>query len=403
MFRLAFRSIFRQTGRTAMTLVGIIFGVVGMILAGGFVEDIFYHLQEFTIHSQLGHVQVHKAGFSGMGQRDPYEYLIADRRDLAVGFEKWPEVLDSMARVAFSGLANNGRSDFPVMGEGVEPDREARLGSFLTIVEGRQLQDSDQFGILLGKGVARTLNLKAGDPVTLLVTTPGGALNSLEFTVVGVFQSFSKDFDDRAVRIPLTAAQELLNTSGILSLVFSLRDTQDTDTVASRLREQLPAGKYEVKPWYELAEFYQKTVELYRRQFGVLQLIILAMVLLGVANSVNMAIYERTGEFGTLMALGNRRRHIFRMLTLEYAILGLIGAALGVALGLLLSWSISRIGIPMPPLPGSDAGYTASIRVVPSLVASSFLVGFVGTVLAVLLPARRASRTPVVDALRANI
>lgn len=403
MFRLAFRSLFRQTGRTVMTLVGIVFGVVGLILAGGFVEDIFFQLQEFTIHSQLGHIQIHKQGFSGAGQRDPYQYLITEQRDFGEGFREWPEVLDTMKRVVFSGLANNGRSDYPIMGEGVEPAKEARLGSYLSIVEGRQLEDADFFGILLGKGVARTLNLKPGDPVTLLVTTPGGALNSLEFKVVGVFQSFSKDFDDRAVRIPLPAAQELLNTPGILSLVFSLRDTQDTDVIVSRLRQKLPGGQYEVRPWYELAEFYQKTVDLYQRQFVVLQAIILAMVLLSVANSVNMAVFERTGEFGTLLALGNRRGEIFRMLVAEYTILGLIGSAMGVSLGLLLSWSISEIGIPMPPLPGSDIGYTATIRVVPSLLLSSFAVGFFGTILAVLLPARRASRLPVVEALRANI
>ena len=97
MFRLAFRNLFRQTGRALMTLAGIVFGVVGMILAGGFVEEICFQLQEFTIHSQLGHIQVHKQGFSGLGQRDPYHYSIIDRKGLAAS--RLPVVEASRANI----------------------------------------------------------------------------------------------------------------------------------------------------------------------------------------------------------------------------------------------------------------------------------------------------------------
>ena len=67
----------------------------------------------------------------------------------------------------------------------------------------------------------------------------------------------------------------------------------------------------EVKTWVELNDFYEKTVELYKGSLAFCKLIILVMVLLSVANSVNMSMFERTGEFGTMMALGNRSGHIF--------------------------------------------------------------------------------------------
>jgi len=142
---------------------------------------------------------------------------------------------------------------------------------------------------------------------------PEGGLNSLDLEVVGTFRSFSKEYDDRAVRVPLAAAQTLLATGGAHTVVVALDDTARTDEVLADLRGQLPAGEFEVAPWYEVADFYQKTVELYRGQFGVLQLIVLVMVVLGVANSVNTTLYERTGEFGTMLALGNRRREVFRL------------------------------------------------------------------------------------------
>lgn len=403
MLRLALRNLFRQANRSLLTLSIIMMGVVGIVLSGGFIEDIFVQLREFTIHSQIGHLQVYREGYSKLGRRDPYAYLMANADALMEQTRGWPEVEQVMKRVAFSGLANNGRSDYPIIGEGVEVDKEGSVGSQLSIVEGRSLSNDNSFEILIGKGVARALKLRPGSVLTLLVNIPGGALNSLEFTVAGIFQTFSKDFDDRAVRIPLSAANDLLGTSEVHALVFALRDTATTDAVVARLAAALPVGQYEIKPWYELADFYQKTVDLYRRQFGVLQFIILVMVLLSVANSVNMAIYERTGEFGTLMALGNRRGHIFRSVLLEFSLLGILGASLGVAAGAALAWALSRIGIPMPPPPNSEMGYTAHVQLVENVMLGAFLVGLLGTVLAAVLPAWRVSRVPVVDALRRNV
>lgn len=403
MLTLAFRNLFRHGLRTLLTLAAIVFGVAGLVLSGGFIEDVLLQLRESTIRSQIGHLQVYRAGYSAEGRRDPYKFLVQHPEQLTGAVRGWPEVTDAMLRLNFSGLANNGSADVPVLGEGVEPAPEARLGTLLTIIEGRQLQDDDAHGILLGAGVARSLKLKAGDTVTLLASTPEGAMNSLEFTIVGVFRSFSRDYDDRAVRIPLPAAQELIGSTGVHALVLSLKDTAQTDTVAARLRAQLPAAEFEVKTWYDIAEFYRKTVDLYRQQFGVLQIIILVMVLLGVANSVTMAIHERTGEFGTLMALGLRRGYVFRLVLLENTILGSVGAVLGLLVAGGVALLVARIGIPMPPPPNSDVGYTAYIRILPSILMLSFAVGWAATVLASVRPAHRASRLPIVDALRANI
>jgi len=209
--------------------------------------------------------------------------------------------------------------------------------------------------------------------------------------------------DARAVRIPLAAAQELLATPGINILVVSLRHTNDTRPVASALGPVQRASGLEIRTWVELNDFYTNAVAMYEAQFGVLQVIILLMVLLSVVNSVNMTVFERVGEFGTMMALGNRSRMVFRLIVAESAILGLAGAGLGVALGVVLAWVISAVGIPMPPPPNADLGYIARIQVVPSVAAGAFAVGLFASVLAALLPAARVRTIPVVDALRQNI
>ena len=402
MWALAFRNLFRNYVRTLLTVSGILLGVVGLILSGGFIEDVYRQLREATIHSQLGHLQISLKGYAAVGRRDPYHYIVEPPARLSAPLKTLGPVKQTLLRINFTGLANNGRADLPIFGDGVEPNKEAALGSFLIIKEGRQLTDEDVSGILIGNGVARSLKLRPGDSMTVLATTPDGAMNSLDYTVVGVFQSFSKDYDDRAVRIPLPSAQELLTTSGVHTLVIELNDTAQTDAYANASKRLLPPT-LEVKTWFELADFYQKTQDLYERQFGILQLIILIVVVLSVSNSVNMAIQERIGEFGTLLALGNKRQSVFRLVLLENAILGFAASMLGVALGIFLAWGISKIGIPMPPPPSSDVGYTAQIMIVPGVILVAFAVGWSATVLASLLPASKASNLPIVDALRANI
>jgi putative ABC transport system permease protein len=401
--RLAARNVRRQRMRTAMTLAAIFLGVVGIIVSGGFVQDVLVQLGEALIHSQSGHLQVAKSGFFTLGSRKPDQYIVSKPDELRARVAALPEVDDVMQRLNFSGLLTNGRSDLAIVGEGLEAEREARLGSFLVLAAGRKLTDKDRYGMLIGHGVAHALRLEPGDRASLVVNTADGVMNTLEFEVVGVFRSFSKDYDARAVKIPLSAAQELLDSKGINVLVASLKRTRDTERVTRTLVASLANAQLEVRRWDELNDFYAKTVELYDRQFGVLQLIVLAMVLLSVTNTVNMTVFERTGEFGTMRALGNRGLDVFSLILTESVLLGLIGATVGVVVGVLLAWIISAIGIPMPPPPNADIGYTAQIRLVPSVIAGAFVIGVLATVLATIVPALRVARTGVVEALRQNI
>jgi putative ABC transport system permease protein len=403
MLRLALRNVFRQRTRSVLTLAAIVFGVVGLLLSGGFVHDMFDKLAEAIIHSQTGHVQLAKADFFTRGFRAPEKYVVPNPKALAERIARLPQVADITARVQFSGLLNNGRANLSINGEGIEPGKEASLATHLIIKEGRTLADADRFGALLGEGVARALKLAPGERIALLASSVEGAMNTLDFEVVGVFQSLSKDYDARAVKISLPAAQELLNTRGANVLVVTLHKTADTTAVASQLRALTAADDLEVKGWHELNDFYPKTVALYERQFGVLRLIILVLVLLSVISSLNMSLFERVGEFGTMRALGNTSRKVCAMVMAEGLALGLAGSALGVVLGVALALGISAVGIPMPPPPNSNLGYVAEIRLVSAVVAAAFATGVAATVLASVLPALRASRIPIAEALRQNV
>ncbi len=396
---LALRNVFRQRARSAATLFAIAVGVTGLILAGGFVQDIFIQLGEAIIHAQTGHIQITKQGYREGRTRAPEAFLI-DRPDaLKVGAGGTAGVEKVFARLNFSGVINNGKRDLGIIGEGIEPAAEGQVSTYLRYVEGRPLSERDADGIVVGQGVAKSLGLKIGDRVNLVISLAQGAMNTLDFELVGVFQSFSKEFDARAVRIPLPAARALMDTQGAHVLVVMLHETKDTAAVTAALESRYGAQGFEIARWNRLSDFYEKAVDLYDRQFGVLRLIILLMVLLSVANSVNMSIFERTREFGTIVALGTPPATVFRAVLTESVIIGLIGACLGIAIGSLLALAISAIGIPMPPPPNANLGYTAEIRLPPGQVLSAGLIGFVATVLAAIRPARRVARLDIVEAL----
>ena len=402
MWKLALRNVFRHKSRTALTLAAIVLSVVSLIISSGFVQDFLTQLREATIHSQFGHLQVYRAGYYQFGRRFPFKYIIENPDKIIERLAQLNYVSEITSRINFSGLLSNGRQTFPVVGEGIEPEKETKLSTYVRLVAGTQLSKNEPFSVLVGQGVANSLNLEVGDHVSILVNTPEGALNTIDFKITGVFQTFSKEFDDRAVRVPLAAAQELLDFKAVHSLVVALTDTAKTDEVRDEVGRILGTNEFEIKTWYELADFYQKAVELYERYFLVLRIILLGLILLSVVNSVNMSLYERTGEFGTLMALGNHAKDLFKLIIQESILLGLMGSMIGVSLGIVLAFGISLIGIPMPPMPNSNSGYVALIQIVPSEVCIAFLIGIVATTGAAIRPAIRVSQIPVIEALRHN-
>lgn len=402
-WKYALRNVFRQKARSAATLIAIAVGVAGLILAGGFVSDIFAQLGEAIIQAQTGHIQITRQGYRENRTRAPEQYLITDNETMKSIASKTEGVERVFARLNFSGLINNGKRDLGILGEGIEADAEGKVGTYLNYVQGRPLSSKDINGIVVGQGVAKSLGLKLGDRVNLVINLTEGAVNILDFELVGVFQSFSKEFDSRAIRIPLAAAQELMASQGAQVLVVMLRKTDSTARIAEELATTYGPKGFEISRWDNLSDFYEKAVNLYDRQFGVLRLIILLMVLLSVVNSVNMSLFERTREFGTMKAIGDQSNVIFQLVVSESIWLGGIGAILGMLLGCATAIAISSIGIPMPAPPNANLGYTALIRLDISSVILAGCIGFMACVLAALIPARRASHLDVVDALRHGI
>jgi putative ABC transport system permease protein len=406
--KLAFRNVFRNRVRSLITLAAIAFGCISLIIAGGFFEDTFMQMREAYIHGHLGHIQVYKKGYLEKGNTRPFDYMIEHPEKVKELIASVDHVRFITPRISFSGLLSTGENTISILGQGVDPIGEKTIGIIegasvgVAIEAGENLSSDDMYNVVIGTGLAKAMGSKVGDFIILVSNTVGGALNALDMKVKGVFFTASKEFDDRALRMPITAAQALLRTDGVQTLVVLLDKTEHTDTVKNSLMDLFKNKNLdlELKPWYEMADFYNKTVELYGRQFFVLKLIIAIIVVLSIFNTINMSVWERAREIGTIMALGSKRYEVLKLFLLEGLILGILGGLLGIIVGTGLAYVISFIGIPMPPPPGANINWVAHIRVVPKLLFSSFLIALISSLLSSFYPAFKASRLVIADALR---
>lgn len=401
------RNIIRHKRRSGLAIGAAAFGIVALLLASGFIEWIYQDMREATIHSQLGHMQIVKHGYFEAGKADPYKFLFVDnlRQNLSENFT-FPDnshpVKTVVPRLSFSGLLSHGDATLSFMGEGIDPAEQEYFGNALRLSAGNHLSAEQPHHLIMGEGLARNLGVTIGDQVVLLVNTATGGINAVEMTVGGLFNTIAKSYDDNALRLPISTAQQLLRTQGAHSWVVLLNDTAQTDAVLAALREELSPEQFEIVPWYQLADFYNKTTVLFSKQVQAIKLIITLIILLGISNTMTMNVMERTGEIGTAMALGVKKIDILRQFLCEGTLIGGIGGILGMLIGLLLATIISAIGIPMPPPPGMARGYTGEILITPDMLLEALALAIITTLIASLYPAWKASRMQIVDALRHN-
>lgn len=401
-FRLATRNLRRNTQRSLVATLTVAFGIVAFLLAGGFIAWIFEQMREDTIHSQLGHLQIVRPDYFDKGIADPYAFLLPATSPEQKVVETMPGFRSLAPRLSFSGLISHGDTTIAFVGDGVDPVNEKPISSRVTIVSGRDLLAAQENYVLLGEGLARSLGVKEGDAVVLLASAANGSASAVEVRVAGTFATITKEYDDSALRLPIQVARKLMKVKGATSWVVLLDETGRTAESASYLKTVLSDKDFEVVPWNTLADFYNKTVVLFSRQVSVVKFIIGIIIVLTISNTQMMGVLERTTEIGTSLAIGQRRRTIMRMFIAEGALIGLLGGLLGVVLGFVLAQLISSIGIPMPPPPGMARGFLGEILIEPSLALEALVLALVTTFVASVMPAWKASRMNIVDALRYN-
>lgn len=400
---LAFRNIFRNRRRTLMTLLVVGCGVTGLLMAGGYFAFMEHGLSESTINNGLGHLQIFTADHF---RRD-------ETRVLDTGIENWRQVSANIGhgehvrgvapRIEFYGMASNGVKAVGFMGSAVDPAAESSLGFISRVSEGRDLsaKESGDVEALIGVGLAKSMNVKVGDGLTLLAMTADGALNGVDVQIVGLMNTGVAEMDAHSLRITLPAAQRLLQSERVTNLVVGLDKTENTDAVAAQLLPRLKGQPQELamKKWIDLATYYKQVKTMFDGIFLFMGLIVFFMVLMSSVNTLLMSMFERTREIGTMLAMGTPRAWIIALFMTEATLLGILGAALGLAMGNLCGALLNASGAHMPPPPGYTVAISFKVLHVPAqMIGSSFLV-ILSLALASILPAVRASRLQIAEAL----
>ena len=461
LLKTAARNMLRNARRSLMTGSAVAAGALAMVLFGGFVSYIFAQLETSNVQ-RLGHLNVFRTGYFLFGSGNPAGYGIDDYRHVIEVVSQDP-MLRPLINVAtptqsLVGIAGNfadgSEASKTFLGVGVIPSARDRMRQWDERRTGQvgsrddRLSDSDESRGLVGVGLARILglcgplhvsqcptppvaakadarerredlvglaNLEAGSPgqakgaaphLELLGATAGGAPNVVSLNVAGAEPQGVRELDDNYIAMHLALAQQLVYGRGehkVTALVLQLHRTEDLPVVRARL-QQIFADQHldlEVRDFGELSPFYVQVKAMFSTIFAFISLVMGVIVLFAVVNTMTMNVMERTNEIGTIRAMGVRRGGVRAQFILEGALVGAIGATAGAVIAIAMAALVNGAGVTWTP-PGNSGAVPFRVDVLnhPVLVAGTWLVLTLVAMAAALIPANRAARLSVVDAIR---
>lgn len=464
MIALALRNLWRNQRRSATTLLAMMIGMLSILLFGGYSRTVYYGLETDFV-SRSGHLQLQRKDYFWFGNGDPQGFSLQNYRSLVSDIEQDPVLAPLLRVVTpvlqFGGIAGNfdaGLSKL-VMVQGVDVAGQNKMRQWndyqLAITPellsiNPQAADEAEIGI----GVARMLQLcsqlavqdcpqpeaspsvdtrsglsadiaalaaqqttqqapqaatsQSSARLELLAASTGGAPNVNRLQIKRAVTTGAKELDEVYLAMQLGQAQQLLfGDSGqrVTALQIQLQHSADLETARARLQHLIEHNwqqqPLEVHDFQTLNPAFGQITGMFSAIFGFITILISAIVLFTVGNTMSMAVLERTVEIGTLRTLGLRRSGIRRLFVSEGLLLGLTGAALGTLLALLLASLINQAGFSWLP-PGSSNPVPITIRLWGEhqmLFSVSVTVVLVAT-LSAWWPAGRAAKQDVVDALR---
>jgi len=298
--------------------------------------------------------------------------------------------------------------------------REERTVSLIPqrIVEGNYLKDDQQSGVVIGADLARKLAVKIGARVVLMtqaVQPPdaaatdagGGEMRSTLLRVSGIFRTGVEAVDAHVIQLPLPEAQALLGVPDRVTQVAVLLEREgDSVMVARGLRKQLTGVPVEILPWRQAMPALAQLFLLDDAFNYVMNGVVLAVVGLGILNTILMRVLERRYEFGLCSALGLRPAQLAVMVIGESLALTAISLALGLVLGLGVQHYFATSGLDLrwffksslPAVLVFDPIIYA--RLSPTRIASSVGIVFLMATVISFYPAFKAARTELPGALK---
>jgi len=447
--QIAYRNAFRNKRRTFLSILAIAIGGFASLVIGSFVNSVNQGIQTQTARDS-GHIHIHKKGYFDFGLGKVAKYTINDYKNVMhiIGQSPISKKIAIMTPVLnISGIAGNygknASQTFLGMGQNYSDQLKMQAwdGYNIDMPAPHIPIDATSKNAYIGKGLATNLNLcealhikgcveekietntnpidddisdfldttKPSDEarVSLLVASNHGAPNIANLKVDAVWAKTQKNLDDMFLVLPLREAQILLygeENNKASAIHIQLKSYDDMNKVITALKHLFRENHLDLEI-IDLQTFnpeVQKVIGIFAVIFGFVSIIIGLIVVFTISNTMTMSIMERFNEIGTLRSMGLRRSMIRRYFVLEGSIIGVVGASLGVVLAYLATYIINQVGLMWsPPNTAVETQLVLSMDSIAMVVFIWLFLVLVSTVSS-LLPAIRASKMAIVDALRHN-
>jgi putative ABC transport system permease protein len=419
--KIGWRNLWRNPRGTLLTALALGLGLALLLVSLGLLDGLHEKMVGDGVRFGPGHVVIQAKGYQDTGSQDlllPAQVVSTTAEFLHT--EPMKRLVRGMSpRLLASGLLSSAANAAGVGIIGILPKDERAVSLIPSrIVEGKNLTDDEQSGVVIGAELARKLEVKVGSKVVLMTqavqqpdreaTDPGeGGMQSTLLLVSGIFRTGVQAVDAHVVHLLLPVAQTLLGVPGRVTQIAVLLEREgDSLMVARDLRKQLAGVAVEVLPW---RESMPRLVQIFRldQAFNyVMNGVVLAMVGLGILNTILMRVLERRYEFGLCKALGLRPLQLAGMILGESLALTAISLALGLALGSIVHYYISTFGLDLRWLfeGGAPSAFVFDPIIYSRLsltrIASSVSIVFLTTTVISFYPALKAARTELPDALK---
>ena len=384
------------------SMFGITLGVMALItvlsVMNGFEKEVRERILDMVSHLTITKYQDSLPGWSDVVQ-------------LA---KEQPHVLAAAPYVEAQGMLIHGSRVNGSLIRGILPEMEPSVSNVgKSMIEGR-LSDliPGQFGIILGRDLARILDANVGDKVTLVTpsaqVTPAGVVPRLKrFTVVGIFYVGMYEYDSSMALLHMNDARRVFNMKdGVSGVRLKLDDLFRAPQVRFDL-QKTELGQYWIRDWSSYHANWFRAVKIEKRMIFLLLLLIVAVAAFNIVSTLVMMVTDKESDIAILRTLGMSPAGILKIFMVQGTLIGVIGTLLGIALGVSLSLNLDTVVPFIENLFGIrflDPG-VYYINELPSdlhwndvwMIGSvSLLMG----ILATLYPAWRASRTQPAEALR---
>jgi len=382
-------------------MISVAVGIVATLLTETLSMGMMLQMLENQIGSHVAHLQVHRKGFEA---NQVVQNYLPGRAKVERVLRDTPEVEHYSERVISFGLISSASSSSGVTIVGIDPQREEKVTTIERSLVAGQYLSSKRNEVVVGKKLAEKLGVGIGDKIVAMATALDGHIGSDVFRIVGLYQSFSSEFDKIYIYIPLAEAQEMLALDGDVSEVaIILRNRDQLDRVQQELQREL-GSSYEVLTYPEILPFLVLQLDLFQESMFVFYAIIGIALIFGIINTMLMSVFERMTEFGVLKAIGMRNARLVVMILLEALLLGAIGTAGGFVIGYILYLPLSHSGINLSMFSASLNSFGVGAIIYPVLtvegVLNALLIIPLIAVLGAIYPALKAARFRPVAAIR---